>query len=318
MKNTNVYSENPNINKAIRQISSIGYYTDRKNKIYDFYDRIYSFTTENINGYINHFDLKDKSLLTVGSSSDQVFNAFYNGCRDITLLDKNPYTKEYFYLKKAAIKQLEYKDFFNFLSFGGNFSLNYKAFHPKILKKILPHIEEEKAREFWKNITYFSTTSEIRNKLFTLDNKKVITLKKVNNYLKEEESYNKIKKEIKNFSPKFICTNLYNYQLKRNYDNIFLSNIASFYDLLDTKQVFHNWKEHLNEGGKFLVTYLYDTNKDTKYDSSCYEIYNLKKTLRKFKDTEIESFPSIRSYEETFLNNAPCLEDSILVYTKKK
>ena len=81
-----------------------------------YFDKIYNFTTENIDGYIDKFDLKDKSLLTVGSSSDQVLNAFYCGCKDITLMDINPYIKEYFYLKKAAIITLDYEDFFKFLS----------------------------------------------------------------------------------------------------------------------------------------------------------------------------------------------------------
>ena len=38
-------------------------------------EKIYPFTTENINGYINNFNLYDSSLLTVGSSGAQVINA---------------------------------------------------------------------------------------------------------------------------------------------------------------------------------------------------------------------------------------------------
>ena len=51
------------------------------------FSRIYSFATENVSGYIDHFDFNNKSLLTVGSSGDQILNAFYNGARDITLFD---------------------------------------------------------------------------------------------------------------------------------------------------------------------------------------------------------------------------------------
>ena len=50
---------------------------------YSFF-QIYSFTTENINGYMQFFELKDKSLLTVGSSSDQAINATLVRCNDIT------------------------------------------------------------------------------------------------------------------------------------------------------------------------------------------------------------------------------------------
>ena len=47
------------------------------------FSRIYSFTTENIAGYIEYFDLNNKNLLTIGSSGDQILNAFYNGAKDI-------------------------------------------------------------------------------------------------------------------------------------------------------------------------------------------------------------------------------------------
>ena len=69
----------------------------------NIYMRLYSFTTENIKGYIKYFDLKDKNLLTVGSSGDQILNSYFEGCRDITLLDINPFAKYYVNLKIAGI-----------------------------------------------------------------------------------------------------------------------------------------------------------------------------------------------------------------------
>ena len=79
--------------------------------------KIYPFTTENISGYIDKFNLKDKSLLTVGSSGDQVINAILKGCKDITLLDINPYTKFYYYLKVASILTLNLDEFMAFLRY---------------------------------------------------------------------------------------------------------------------------------------------------------------------------------------------------------
>ena len=78
------------------------------------FSRIYSFATENVAGYIDYFDFENKSLLTVGSSGDQVLNAFYNGARDITLFDINEYAKYYVYLKIAAILSLSYQEFISF------------------------------------------------------------------------------------------------------------------------------------------------------------------------------------------------------------
>ena len=49
------------------------------------FSRIYPFTTENISGYIDKFDLGNKSLLTVVSSVDQVINASLFNCTDQTV-----------------------------------------------------------------------------------------------------------------------------------------------------------------------------------------------------------------------------------------
>ena len=81
------------------------------------FTKLYPFTTENINGYIKNFNLSSKSLLTIGSSTDQLINAILSDCKDITILDICPFTKFYFYLKVSAIKTLEYNDFFKFFCY---------------------------------------------------------------------------------------------------------------------------------------------------------------------------------------------------------
>ena len=88
------------------------------------FDEIYPFTTENIAGYINKFDLNNKSLLTLGSSSDQAINAIMSGCKDISIIDICPFTKFYFYLKKAAILSLNYDEFLSFFC--------YRTFYPHL------------------------------------------------------------------------------------------------------------------------------------------------------------------------------------------
>lgn len=54
------------------------YYIEEDKKLKGF-SKLYPFTTENIAGYIDNFNLKNKSLLTVGSSGDQVINAALKG-----------------------------------------------------------------------------------------------------------------------------------------------------------------------------------------------------------------------------------------------
>lgn len=53
------------------------------------FQKIYPFTTENIAGYITQLDIKNKSVLTVGSSSDQVFNCLLLEAKEVTLFDIN-------------------------------------------------------------------------------------------------------------------------------------------------------------------------------------------------------------------------------------
>ena len=78
-----------NIRSAIQRCNCELVAADNNCEVY----KIYPFTTENISGYINNFNLIDKWLLIVGSYGDQVINAILHGCEDITLLDKNPYSK---------------------------------------------------------------------------------------------------------------------------------------------------------------------------------------------------------------------------------
>ena len=95
------------------------------------FEEIYPFTTENIAGYIDYFDLQDKSLLTVGSSGDQIINAAFKGAKDITLLDINPYAKYYYYLKTAGILELsltDFNEFFRYNDYPKVFKYNKKVF----------------------------------------------------------------------------------------------------------------------------------------------------------------------------------------------
>ena len=71
--------------KYANYICSIG-------NILNHFDRLYPFTTENISGYFKEKDIKNKSILTVGSSGDQAINAFAMGAKEVTIFDINPFT----------------------------------------------------------------------------------------------------------------------------------------------------------------------------------------------------------------------------------
>lgn len=283
------------------------------------FNRIYSFTTENIRGYINSFDLKEKSLLTVGSSSDQVLNAFFVGCMDITLIDVNIFTKEFFYLKKAAIEQLNYKDFIKFMCMEGTIKRNNKSFNIKTFNKIIPYIDDIESKKFWQELVTNYKPQKIK-KLFTPDVPFTYELKELNNYLQDKESYTKMQGIIKNLKPKFITADIYKYKLKRNYDNIFLSNIADYNNVDATYKLYNNLKDNLNPGGSILIGYLYGPN----FMHETREINDLEKTKELFNDAymfkirgkeDIELRINNNLFSGLFFESTP---DEILVYRKRK
>ncbi len=273
------------------------------------FERLYNFTTENIQGYMDLFDLKNKSLLTVGSSSDQVLNAYYCGCKDITLIDINPYIKEYFYLKKAAILTLDYEDFFKFLSIQGEKVYNWKALNKRIYQKVAKNIDDKESRKFWDEILAFHNNQFVKIKLFNIDTERNNMIKAQNNYLKTEEDYKIMKRKIKNLHPKFLVKDIYDYHLDKKYDNIFLSNIADYYEVEETHKLYRRLQNNLNPDGKMLVSYLYNTTRNTKYEEKFCKIYNLEKTLPLFEDTILETVKS----KDTEKGK----EDSILTYRRK-
>lgn len=279
----------------------------------NFFNKIYAFTTERISGYIEYFDLNNKSLLTVGSSSDQVLNAFYYGCRDITLLDINPFIEEFFNLKKTAIEQLDYQDFFKFMSLEGYVFKNYKAFNKKTFYSLADKIEDDNSKLFWKYLFDNEKDSAIRRNLFSGDSPSIIELQHYNKYLETEENYNELKNKIKNLKPKFIVNNIYNYHLNKKYDNIFLSNIADYNEVFQTVDLVQKLEKQLNDNGKLLISYLYQTDLNTDYEEDYCKIYNLEETLNLFREADIKTFLGVENFKRYCQNP----NDSVLIYHKK-
>ena len=67
------------------------------------FNEIYPFATENVKGYFSNIGIKNKTVLTVGSSLDQAFNAYLFGAKNVTVLDINPHTENFYRIKKQAI-----------------------------------------------------------------------------------------------------------------------------------------------------------------------------------------------------------------------
>ena len=196
------------------------------------FSKIYPFTTENIAGYIDYFDFDDKSLLTVGSSGDQILNAFYNGARDITLFDINEYAKYYVYLKIAAILSLSYKEFKAFFFRHGltPFVRNHHMFSPELYEKIKGNLRllDYESFLFFDELFSLYDPTKIRERMFDDDEDRNVVIKGMNKYLKDEESYNKLQAIIRKISFRYINGDLFEDEVDGKFDNNLKSYSAKF------------------------------------------------------------------------------------------
>ena len=285
------------------------------------FSKIYPFTTENIAGYIDYFDFDDKSLLTVGSSGDQILNAFYNGARDITLFDINEYAKYYVYLKIAAILSLSYKEFKAFFFRHGltPFVRNHHMFSPELYEKIKGNLRllDYESFLFFDELFSLYEPTKIRERMFDDDEDRNVVIKGMNKYLKDEESYNKLQAIIRKISFRYINGNIFEEDVNGKFDNIFLSNLCTVANLEQLKSLLQKLdRNNLNSGGSIQLGYLWNASFDSEeYKADWKEIYKMPIAKEYLKDfiTEAHQIPGPRD----ILWDDPTKKDLVLIYRKK-
>ena len=285
------------------------------------FSKIYPFTTENIAGYIDYFDFDDKSLLTVGSSGDQILNAFYNGARDITLFDINEYAKYYVYLKIAAILSLSYKEFKAFFFSHGltPFVRNHHMFSPELYKKIKDNLRllDYESFLFFDELFSLYEPTKIRERMFDDDEDRNVVIKGMNKYLQDEESYNKLQAIIRKISFRYINGNIFEEDVDGKFDNIFLSNLCTIANLEQLKSLLQKLdRNNLNSSGSIQLGYLWNASFDSEeYKEDWKEIYKMPIAKEYLKDfiTEAHQIPGPRD----ILWDDPTKKDLVLIYRKK-
>lgn len=285
------------------------------------FSKIYSFTTENISGYIDYFDLKDKSLLTVGSSGDQILNAFYNGARDITLFDLNEYAKYFVYLKISAIMSLSYEEFklFFFTRSVNPFKENKSMFSKEIFMKLQENLRilDYESYLFFDELFSLYDNKTIRENLFDDDESRNKVILNYNNYLKDENSYNKLKGIINKLYFKYINGDIFLDKIDGKYNNIFLSNLCSITSLKNLRDLLVKIdKNNLKEDGSILLGYLWDISFDcNEFDKNWKDIYKMPIVRNYLKDYISETHSIKSSRDIMFDTNKK--EDLVLIYRKK-
>lgn len=286
-----------------------------------YFLKTYPFITENFAGCVPLFDFKDKSFLTVGSSGDQVINAAYFGSVDQTVIDINPFTEFYFYLKKAGLQALtrqEFMDYFCYRSYLPKCVNNPNVFNLDSFEKMQPLLKDfdSDSYAFWSELFNQYSTREIRENIFSMDEDQSQVIMQMNPYLKSDKAYLATRAAIKDLTPKFIEGNIYEYNDFESYDNIHLSNLAQYKikdeaGAIEYKSFVEKMESHLNLNGTMLIAYIF--NFDTFFPD-CNETYDEYLLLEVFIHYT-NDFITLSSSTDFLLQNN-CDPDSVLVYRK--
>lgn len=240
-------------------------YTSKNNILsseFSEYAKMYLMTTENISDYLTKIDVKDKDILTVCGSGDQLLNAYLLGAKDVTCFDVNNLARAILYFKINFIRNLSFEEFLKFFMQENNPSFLNKEIYIKLrfclpddIRDLFDFILLENERNY---NSYFYSFNTSRSKMNKLN-------KYLNNYY-----YEKLSKILKEKEPEFIRSNIKDLpnKLKRNYDIMLFSNISDAIENIYKKDALKQYRDlmleygkYLNQGGIIQTGYIYETRK---------------------------------------------------------
>lgn len=212
--------------------------------------KIYPFSNEQLSQYLTNVNLKNKNVMVVGSSGDQALSAAFLGAREVCLIDANPLTQQFFNLKMAAMKNLDYMSFINFFDLKSEDALSLETFNS--IKKDLPL----ESRLFWEIVLEKYTFKRLRNIMF--QNLKAFDAKNLP-YLSSEQNFNKCKEVHKDVKFEVHTANISSFHTilkqKNYYSLIMLSNISDYITRNDYKNAVQNLVPYLTQSGLMQVAY---------------------------------------------------------------
>lgn len=227
------------------------------------YKRVYFSSNENLPMLYENFDFKDKDVLTVLGSSDQLFHAYNSGAKHVDVFDKNTLAIYYLYLRIWVIEH--YNKYYPNIKMNANYIKD-------LIEKVNPETKREYDKlQYWKRFVeefpfYFSPL------MFNTDKKGY-----KDNYLKDL-SVLKERLSKRNFS-------FYNFDIQldinldKKYDLIIVSNISDYVSYME--RYMNNLYNLLVDNGKILATNVCSCN-PTKYEefffSEKFDIEKLPKT----------------------------------------
>ena len=229
-------------------------------------ERCYISSNEYLSEYMEEINLTNKKVATVGSSGDQFFNALLQGCKDITIIDANPYTKLFVEYKKAMIQNLNFHTFQHLIS-------SSRMFHSSVYAKISHSLNNE-AKLFWDTLM-LEQVSVPNDYIDQFDQNKLarqlVHREAVffSNFYIDHIEYKKLQNLLhqNDYALKVLTADLHDFPkvLKDKYDLIMLSNIFSYHKTGELRYKFEKtveelYNNNLNVGGSIQIQYDYHHN----------------------------------------------------------
>ena len=190
---------------------------------------VYPFTTEDISKYFPILELKDKSVLTVGSSGDQAFNAILCGAGKVTIMDISPLTESFVKFKRDAIKECSRRELYYRVTRTEDFPLSKDVFSLNDLTKMSMYMKDDYAYDELKERLDDVDIDFVQGDIF-----------KMNESLSEDDKFDRI-----------ILSNVLQYVEFFMHQNG-SKDMESF-----LRGNFDEWISHLNDDGIIELLYLY-------------------------------------------------------------
>lgn len=226
-------------------------------------ERCYVSSNEYLSEYMCDMDLTNKKIATVGSSGDQFFNALLQGCKDITIIDANPYTRVFVEYKMAMFMNLDFETMQTLIK--GSEMFNWRTYAK------ISHSLSKNVKHFWD--TLMLEIEDRPNDFLDLFDQNKLSRQLVHreavffsDFYSDKNVYAKLQEILreKHFRLKFLTEDLYNFStaLNSKYDLIMLSNIFCYHDLGELRYKFEKvveelYENNLNPGGSIQVHYNY-------------------------------------------------------------
>ena len=118
---------------------------------------------------------------------------------------------------------------------------------------------------FWTELFDNFSSLDIRKYLFFHDEGRDSEIIGSNLYLQNNLLYKDTRMKLQKVRPKFIAEDIFLVKFDKKFDNIWLSNISHYVIMTELKKSINIISKYLSENGNLLMTYLYETTKDTKY-----------------------------------------------------